>query len=191
MYIYIYIYIYVYTRLIKRVNTYIDSIHVLSTWVLYVFWWVSCIYIYIYIYIYMIYIIKRHIRLKTWVLYVFWRVSYIHIYMYIYIWYMIRIYIYIYIFVKFGIMVAWGVSHTWVSCVSCRVSCHRGRKRTPPNVSTDFWNLVQPIAFGMTFNRNLRSRSPLSRFNGTWQKRPRELEHQLRFEIEETTLQMQ
>jgi len=28
-------------------------------------------------------------------------------------------------------------------------------------------------------------------FNGTWQKRPRELEHRLRFQIEEMTLQMQ
>jgi len=43
---------------------------------------------------------------------------------------------------------------------------------------------VQPIAFGVSCNLNLQSQSPWSLFNGTWQKRPRELDHQLRFEIE-------
>ena len=50
---------------------------------------------------------------------------------------------------------------------------------------------LQPIAFGASFSLNLQSQSPWSLFNGTWQKRPRELENRLRFEIEEMTLQMQ
>jgi len=51
--------------------------------------------------------------------------------------------------------------------------------------------IAQPIAFGVSFHLNLPSQSPLSLFNGTWQKRPSELDYQLRFEIEEMTLQMQ
>ena len=50
---------------------------------------------------------------------------------------------------------------------------------------------IQPIAFGVSFNLNLQSQSPWSLFNGTWQKRPSELDYRLRFEIEEMTLQMQ
>jgi len=38
----------------------------------------------------------------------------------------------------------------------------------------------------VSFNLNLKSQSPRSLFNGTWQKRPRELDYRLRFEIEET-----
>jgi len=41
------------------------------------------------------------------------------------------------------------------------------------------------------FHLNLQSQSPWSLFNGTWQKRPRELDDRLRIEIEEMTLQMQ
>jgi hypothetical protein len=51
--------------------------------------------------------------------------------------------------------------------------------------------LVQPIAFGVSFNHNPQSQSQWSLFNGTWQKRLKELDHRLRFEIEEMTLQMQ
>ena len=51
--------------------------------------------------------------------------------------------------------------------------------------------VLQPIAFGVSFILNLQSQSPWSLLNGTWQKRPRELDYQLRFEIEEMTLQMQ
>jgi len=51
--------------------------------------------------------------------------------------------------------------------------------------------MLQPIAFGVLFNLNLQSQSPWSLFNGMWQKRPRELDYRLRFEIEEVTLQMQ
>ena len=47
---------------------------------------------------------------------------------------------------------------------------------------------VQPIAFGVSFNHNLQSQSHWSLFNGTWQKRPRELDSRLRFEIQEMTL---
>jgi len=50
---------------------------------------------------------------------------------------------------------------------------------------------IQPIAFGVSVNLNLQSRSHWSLFNRTWQKRPRELDDRLRFEIEEMTLQMQ
>jgi len=52
-------------------------------------------------------------------------------------------------------------------------------------------HLIQPIAFGVSFNHNLWSQSPWSLFDGTWQKRPRELHRRLRFENEEMTLQMQ
>ena len=47
---------------------------------------------------------------------------------------------------------------------------------------------VQPIAFGVSFNLNLQSQSPWSLLNGTWQKRPRELDYRLRFEIQDMTL---
>ena len=50
---------------------------------------------------------------------------------------------------------------------------------------------VQPIAFEVSFNLDLQSESPWSLYNATWQKRPRELEFRLRFEIEEIALQMQ
>jgi len=50
---------------------------------------------------------------------------------------------------------------------------------------------VQSIAFGGSFNLDLQSQSYWSLFNGTWQKRPRELDYRLGFEIEEMMLQMQ
>jgi hypothetical protein len=51
--------------------------------------------------------------------------------------------------------------------------------------------IVQPIAFGVSFNLILQAQSLFSLFNGTWQKRSREQDYRLRFEIEEMTLQMQ
>jgi len=48
--------------------------------------------------------------------------------------------------------------------------------------------MLQPGAFGVSFNPHLQSQSHWSLFNGTWQKRPRELDHRLRFETEEMTL---
>jgi len=51
------------------------------------------------------------------------------------------------------------------------------------------------FAIGSTFwvssHLKIQSHSDWSLFKGTWQKRPRELDLRLRFEIEETTLQMQ
>jgi len=47
---------------------------------------------------------------------------------------------------------------------------------------------VQPIAFGVSFHLNLQSQSHWSLFNGTWQMRTREIDHRLRFEIEEIKL---
>jgi len=41
---------------------------------------------------------------------------------------------------------------------------------------------LQPVAFGVSFNLNPQSQSHWSLFNGTWQKRPRELDHRWRFE---------
>jgi len=41
---------------------------------------------------------------------------------------------------------------------------------------------VEPIAFGESFNLNFQSQSGWSLFNGTWQKRPRELDHRMLFE---------
>ena len=52
-------------------------------------------------------------------------------------------------------------------------------------------SLVQPIAFGVSFDLNVQSLSPWSLFNGTWQKRPRELDNRLKFENEEMILHMQ
>ena len=37
---------------------------------------------------------------------------------------------------------------------------------------------LQPIAFGVSFNLNLQSSSRWFLCNGTWQKRPIELDHQ-------------
>ena len=37
------------------------------------------------------------------------------------------------------------------------------------------YEIVQPIAFGVSLNHNLHSQSPWSLFIGTWQKRPGEL----------------
>jgi len=39
---------------------------------------------------------------------------------------------------------------------------------------------IQPIAFGVSCNPNRQSQSPWSLFNGTWKKRPRELDQRLR-----------
>jgi len=55
----------------------------------------------------------------------------------------------------------------------------------------DGYDRVQFIAFGVSSHLNLQSQSHWSLFNGTWQKRPRELDHRLREEIEEMALQMQ
>jgi len=51
--------------------------------------------------------------------------------------------------------------------------------------------LVQPIAFGGSFDLNLQSQSRWSLFNRTWQRRPRDLDHWFRFQFEEMTLLMQ
>jgi len=50
---------------------------------------------------------------------------------------------------------------------------------------------LQRVAFGVSLNLNLQSQSHWSLFYETWQKRPRVLDHRLRFETGETTLQMQ
>jgi len=50
------------------------------------------------------------------------------------------------------------------------------------------WGLLWPVAFGVSFNLNLPAQSHCSRFQWPWQKRRRELDHRLRFEIEEMTL---
>ena len=49
--------------------------------------------------------------------------------------------------------------------------------------------VVQPVASGVSIHLNLQYQSPWSFFNGTWQKRPGELDHRLRFENHEMTLQ--
>ena len=66
-----------------------------------------------------------------------------------------------------------------------------------------FYVNVQPSAnFGVTlnfnlahfevsFNLNLLSQSRWSLFDGTWQKRPRELDYRMSFGKEEITLKMQ
>ena len=50
---------------------------------------------------------------------------------------------------------------------------------------------AQPNTFGVLVELDLQSQSHWSLFNRTWQKRPKNLDHQLRFEIETKTLQMQ
>jgi len=54
-----------------------------------------------------------------------------------------------------------------------------------------FHPILQPIAFWVSFNRILQSQSLWSLFNGTSLKRPRKLDHRLRFQNDEMTLQMQ
>jgi len=44
---------------------------------------------------------------------------------------------------------------------------------------------IQPIAFRVSLNLKFQSQAHWSLFHGTWQKRPRHLDHQLRFENEE------
>ena len=51
--------------------------------------------------------------------------------------------------------------------------------------------MLQPIAFGVSFNLNVQSQSHWSLVNGTCQKKPTELKHRLRIEPEEITLQIQ
>ena len=143
------------------------------------------------IYIYNIYIIKRHISLNTWVWYVLWWVSYIYIYIYIYIIYNTHICTHIYLWN----LVLWqrGVSHMHEFHVTLAEFHVTGGERGPHQMLAlifEIWYSLSHLECH-SFNRNLRTRSPLSRVDGTWQKRPREREHQLRFEIEETTLQMQ
>jgi len=50
---------------------------------------------------------------------------------------------------------------------------------------------VQPIAIGVSFILSLQSQCHGSLFDGTWQKRPRELDDRVRLEKKELTLQMQ
>jgi len=52
------------------------------------------------------------------------------------------------------------------------------------------FHVTQPIAFGVSFDLNPQSRLHWSLFNRTWQRNNRELDHRLRFETEEMTLQM-
>jgi len=51
-----------------------------------------------------------------------------------------------------------------------------------------FYIIVPPIPLGVSLNLNLQSQFHWFLFNGTWQKKPRELNSRLRFEIEEMTL---
>jgi len=51
--------------------------------------------------------------------------------------------------------------------------------------------VIQPIAFEVPFHLIPQSQSDWSLFNGTWQKRGRELDTRLSFDIKEMTLQMQ
>ena len=53
------------------------------------------------------------------------------------------------------------------------------------------YDIVQPIAFGASLHLNLQFQSHWCLVNDTWQKKARELDYRLKFEIEETTLQMQ
>ena len=48
---------------------------------------------------------------------------------------------------------------------------------------------IQPIKFRVSFNPILQSQSNWSLFDGTWQKKRRELDNQLSFEIGEMTFQ--
>ena len=70
-------------------------------------------------------------------------------------------------------------------CISYR-HINEYRPKTQPQSA---W--VQPVAFGVAFNLILHSLSHWSLFNGTWQKRRKELDLRLSFEIREMTLQMQ
>ena len=52
-------------------------------------------------------------------------------------------------------------------------------------------NMYSHLRFQVSFILNLQSQSHCSLFDGTWQKRPRELDYRLRFEKTETALQIQ
>jgi len=93
----------------------------------------------------------------------------------------VHIYIYIHVFVYI-------YTHTYIHIYMCT---HTGLDGHIYQACIQIHIYVQPIAFGVSFKLNLQSQSPWSLFNGTWQKRPRELDYRLRFEIEEVTLQMQ
>ena len=50
---------------------------------------------------------------------------------------------------------------------------------------------TRPNAFGVSFNLHLHSQSHWSLFHGTWQKRPRQIDHRMTSGKELTTLLMQ
>jgi len=58
-------------------------------------------------------------------------------------------------------------------------------KPTPQKVKKDGY--IQPVAFAVSFNLNLKSQSIWSLFNGTMRRRRRELDNRLSFEIGEMT----
>jgi len=66
---------------------------------------------------------------------------------------------------------------------------HMWHSDTSLKLSYVTYQNVQPIAFWVSFNLNLKSQSHHSLFNGTWQKRYGELENRLRFKIGEMLLE--
>jgi len=91
--------------------------------------------------------------------------------------------------------------YTWIYTASIHtVYIHRGRSSTRPLFNyiyihqeyiRVYINIYRLFAFGVAFNLNLMSQSRWSLCNGTWHKRIGELNHRLRFENEEMTLQLQ
>ena len=79
----------------------------------------------------------------------------------------------------------------WHSIKSCNLKFVSPMSQFVSPMSQFESQMVQPIACGVAFSLNLQSQSHSSLFNGTWQKRPRDLDYWLRFEIEERTLQIQ
>jgi len=57
----------------------------------------------------------------------------------------------------------------------------------PPLKKSKKDGYIQPVAFAVSFNVNLKSQSIWSLFNGTMRRRRRELDNRLSFEIGEMT----
>ena len=109
-------------------------------------------------------------------------------FMYIYIHVYILIFVYVYIFMclymytftyKYAHLYAFMYLYIYIYIYIFIFMC------------IDILSHVQPVAFGVSLDLILESQSSRSLSNGTWQKRPSELDHRLSFEIGELTLHLQ
>jgi len=64
---------------------------------------------------------------------------------------------------------------SWLICHSSWLICHSSWLITVRDGVACGHHMLQPIAWGVSFNQILQSQTNWSLFNGTWQKRPRKL----------------